>query len=107
VSPGICSEVERYAKGYNYLATRLFTAIADPEAEGRYFEPNLRGIFVNDVRRMFLEMLAERGQREKELAELNPHLTPSQVTTLAAQLSMGIFPTPQPAPESPGGSGES
>jgi len=104
--PGPCLQVERYAKGYDFLTTRLLMGIANPRAEPQHVMMNVE-IFKRNVDRIFQEMLAERMAREKEIEELNPRMSPTEVKQLVAQLSMGLLPTPPPSPESPGGSGES
>jgi hypothetical protein len=89
---GPCVQVERYAKGYDFIARRLLMDIADPAADPRYFEDNLEATFITDARRMFSEMLADRRRREKGVADLNSRLKANQVKKLVLQLSLGIEP---------------
>ena len=103
----VCSEVERYAKGYDFLTKRLLIHITDPTKDEQYFEANLQNLFVTDVMRLFREVHADRKKREAEIAANNPQLSPDRAKTLAVQLSMGWPPLLPPSPESPGGSGES
>ena len=102
----LCTQVERYAKGYDFLTKRLFLLITDPTND-EYFEKNLQSTFTDDAVRMFSAIRSERKKVERSLAQNNPHLTEDQVKIYAGRLSMGLLPVLPPSQESPGGSGES
>jgi hypothetical protein len=103
---GPCVQLERYARSYDSLCRRLLTVIADPALDPKYFEPNLDSLFIQEIRRMFSEIVADRNRREQQIAVLNPHFTPDRVRQLVVQLSTGLPIGPQPSPESRGGTGE-
>jgi hypothetical protein len=103
IHPGPCSQMEAHAKGYQFLTTRILMRLADPCAEEEHVKTNIQ-LFYQDVLQIATEILNARKAEEKKLADINPHLSASQVKRLVVQLSMGLPLNPQPSPGSPGDS---
>jgi hypothetical protein len=97
--PGICEQVEKHSKGYDFLTGQLLWAMADEETEDSLFEQYLTQVFNAQVMALRREWSAERKRREGRFALANPHLTPDQAKRAFLQASIGMTPDLPPSPE--------
>ncbi len=92
---GPTKDVEDYAKQYDFTMRRLLMWMADPEMEDAHFEQNLTEM-VNEIIQKRRNWSRMRRDREREFAESNPELKPSQVKTMFSDIAMGFLPAPDP-----------
>jgi len=92
---GPTKDVEDYAKQYDFMMRRVVMWMADPEMEDAHFEQNLTEM-VNEIIQKRRNWSRMRRDREREFAESNPELKPSQVKTMFSDIAMGFLPAPDP-----------
>jgi 20S proteasome alpha/beta subunit len=89
---GPTKEIERYARVYDFTMRRLLLWMADMQGEDIYFEKNLSELVVKELIEKRREWTRAYKAKEQGFANVNPHLTPTQVKDMFAEISMGFPP---------------
>ncbi len=92
IHDGPCRDVEEYARVHDFSVRRLLLWMADTQTEDKHFEQNVTEVFLKELFSQRREWSRMRKNREKELADRNPHLTPAQIRAVFNDWSMGFAP---------------
>lgn len=89
---GGTKEVEEYAKAFDFQIKRLLLWMADLQGEDIQFQQNVSNL-VKAIKDKHSEWVRAYKKKEQDFGALNPHLQPSQVKQMFADISMGFVPT--------------
>ena len=95
---GPCSQLQQYAKTYDFSTRELLMSLANEDSEDKHFEQYLAKVFVPRLIEVRRKWTKARQQREAQFKGSNPHLDELRAREIFRDLSIGLLPLPPPKP---------
>ena len=89
---GPTKDVEKFARLFDYQIKRLLLWTADIHSEDAHYDHNVMNLVYQPMKEKRAEWAAAYKKKERELAALNPHLSPEQVRQMFADIATGFAP---------------
>jgi len=89
---GATKNLEKNARLFDFTVRRLLVWMADMQAEDIHLEQNVSELVMKPLIEKRNEWRQTYKLKQRQFAELNPHLTPSQVEEMFGDISFGFSP---------------
>jgi hypothetical protein len=91
---GVCSQLQKYAKTYDFITRGLLIALANEDSSDADFERFVAEVFVPTLVQVRRDWTKLREQRLTEFTALNRHLGKDEAKELFREFSLGLPPVP-------------
>lgn len=95
---GPCSQLQKYAKTYDFHMRQLLISLANEDSEDRHFEQYLADVFVPRLMEVRRKWTKTRQEKEAKFRHLNPQLGEAEAKQIFRDLSIGLLPLPPSKP---------